>query len=370
MADVTTAPTMTAAQLGAAGTRLLGFYLGGGGVLVDALVDTADFVKKDALGRYVAGGVISAVVGSAAAPAFTFNDWEATGLFLADSHTLGFATNGAERMRLTGSNLDASVNIRLNNGTNRSIRLGSASNFHYDVAAVNDDFRVIAADGAQVLRINYPNYNLMGHADNVPNLGHPSLRWGTVFAGTGTINTCDVRFKTFRTDRQLLEAEHAAALALFDAFGFCQFNDAIETKGADRARWHFGPAAQEAYSIWADHGLCDPLIENHQGELVPPPGAIPPAFLCFDLIAEETAPVTEGWRPGNVLGPDGQPMMVKCAAGEEATEQRPTGETIVTREAGHIFGIRIDQMHSIMLAALNTERKAQAARIAALEAAA
>lgn len=207
-------------------------------------------------------------------------------------------------------------------------------------------------------------------ADNSQTLGSASFRWSVVYAGTGTINTCDVRFKTFRTDRQLREAEHAAALDLFDAFGFFQFNDAIAEKGEDGARWHYGPAAQEAWSVWASHGLADALIENEVGELVPPEGSVPPAFLCFDLIAEQTALVMEGWRPSTIIDPvTDQPVMVKCAEGEEATEMRPTGETVVTREAGHIFGVRIDQLHSIMIAALNAERKAHAARLTALEAA-
>lgn len=206
--------------------------------------------------------------------------------------------------------------------------------------------------------------------DNTHPLGGASARCTVIYAATGTINTCDVRFKTFRTDSQLREAEQAAALDLFETFGFFQFNDAIEEKGEDGARWHYGPAAQEAWSVWASHGLADALIENEIGELVPPEGSIPPAFLCFDLIAEETAPVMEGWRPSTIIDPvTDQPVMVKCAEGEEATEMRPTGETLVMREAGHIFGVRIDQLHSIMIAALNAERKAHADRLAALEAA-
>lgn len=205
--------------------------------------------------------------------------------------------------------------------------------------------------------------------DNTHPLGGASARCTVIYAATGTINTCDVRFKIFRTDSQLREAEHAAALDLFETFGFFQFNDAIAEKGEDGARWHYGPAAQEAWSVWASHGLADALIENESGELVPPEGSIPPAFLCFDLIAEETAPVMEGWRPSTIIDPvTDQPVMVKCAEGEEATEMRPTGETVVTREAGHIFGVRIDQLHSIMIAALNAERKAHAARLTALEA--
>ncbi len=396
MADVATAATMTPAQLRAAGSRLLGFYLGGGGAKVDALVDTAHFITKngDTFEGLRAGDGDVLDVGKAGGQRLRlFASDDIIGLFNVSGAGAGrdgiqigndfvsFDINAAEIARVTANGigigttapsekLEVAGNIRLSAGANRLIRLGSATNYYYDVAAVNDDFRVIAADGAQVLRMNYPDYNLMGYADNIPNLGHPSLRWGTLFVGTTPVVSCDVRFKTFRSDRQLREAEHAAALALFDTFGFCQFNDAIALKGVDGARPHFVPGAQEVYSVWADHGLCEPLVENDKGELVPPPGAVPPAFICFDLIDEETAPVTEGWRPSTLLGPDGQPVMVKCAEGEEATEQRPTGETIVTREAGHIFGVRTDQLHSVMIAALNTERKALTARIAALEPAA
>lgn len=211
--------------------------------------------------------------------------------------------------------------------------------------------------------------NFYPTTDNTYSMGTSGARIAVVYAATGTINTCDVRFKAFRTDSQLRAAEQAAALDLFETFGFFQFNDAIAEKGEDGARWHFGPAAQEAWSTWASHGLADALIENELGELVPPEGSIPPAFLCFDLIAEETAPVMEGWRPSTIIDPvTDQPVMVKCAEGEEATEMRPTGETVVTREAGHTFGVRIDQLHSIMIAALNAERKAHAARLTALEA--
>lgn len=242
--------------------------------------------------------------------------------------------------------------------------------------AFNDGLTFVNEMNAPVIFGTNANYrwqvgasgNFEPLADNTYQIGYGAARPSVIFSATGTINTCDVRFKSFRTDRQLREAEHAAALALFDAFGFYQFNDAIAAKGADGARWHFGPAAQEAYSIWADHGLCAPLVENDKGELVPPEGAVPPAFLCFDRIAEETAPVMEGWRPSAIIDPiTDQPVMVKCAEGEEATEMRPTGETVVTREAGHIFGVRSDQLHSIMISALNAERQAHAARLAALE---
>src|SRR3546814_20729371 len=52
MPDVATAPTATAAQTQAAGSRILGYYLGGGGVKVDCLFDTSNFMVKDADGTY------------------------------------------------------------------------------------------------------------------------------------------------------------------------------------------------------------------------------------------------------------------------------------------------------------------------------
>lgn len=54
MPDVATAPTATAAQTAAAGSRMIGFYLGGGGVKVDCLFDTANFLTRDAAGKFYA----------------------------------------------------------------------------------------------------------------------------------------------------------------------------------------------------------------------------------------------------------------------------------------------------------------------------
>ena len=52
-----------------------------------------------------------------------------------------------------------------------------------------------------------------------------------------------------------------------------------------------------------------------------------------------------------------------------ATQSRAAGETYVTREADNIFGVRIDQLQSLMLVALRKEMLALTDRVAALEAA-
>lgn len=266
------------------------------------------------------------------------------------------------------SNSDASSNsIDLNfqpiisGGTQTAIRAQrSGSTPHSDLAFITNNSVRVVIDASG---------NVIPGADNAQTFGWPSARWSVIYAATGTINTCDIRLKFYRAEPAPTADEHAAALECFDAFGFFQHLDAIarEADGGSPARWHFSPKAQDVWSIFASHGLAPALIENAHGDLVPPPGSVPPAFLCFDEWDEETAPVMAWWRPSDILGPDGQPVMIPCAEGEEGTEQRPTGETYVVREAGNIFGIRIDQLQSLMLVALNKERLGLEARIAALE---
>lgn len=212
-------------------------------------------------------------------------------------------------------------------------------------------------------RVVIDGFSVRPQDDNVLSLGASAARWSVVYAATGTINTCDVRLKFYRAEPAPTLDEHAAALECFAAFGFFQHLDAREREadGGAAARWHFGPKAQEVWAIFASHGLAAPLGE----EGLPPVGSVPPAFLCFDTWGEETAPVMAWWRPSGIIGVDGEPIMVPCAEGEEGTEQRPTGETYVTREAGNIFGIRIDQLQSLMLVAIRKEQLAQAAEIAA-----
>ena len=207
-------------------------------------------------------------------------------------------------------------------------------------------------------------------ADNVTDLGKSFARMKDIRAVNGAIVTSDERDKTWREmlgigvalfAPNLYEAELRAGLRIIDEIGVYQWNDAIALKGPDEARPHIGPRAQRVWAICAEEGLCPALVQREPGgDWLPPEGSIPPAFLCFDEWGEETAQVMAWWRPSAILGPDGEPVMVPCEEGEEGTEQRPTDETYVTRPAGNRFGVRIDQLHSLMIAALNAERLAQA----------
>lgn len=86
--------------------------------------------------------------------------------------------------------------------------------------------------------------------DNAVSCGSASIRWSTVFAGTGTINTSDGRLKEVRGAP--LEAE-LRAWGRVRASVF-QMLDAIALKGDD-ARLHGGYVAQEVADAFAAEGL-------------------------------------------------------------------------------------------------------------------
>lgn len=80
-------------------------------------------------------------------------------------------------------------------------------------------------------------------ADNVQNLGHPSWRWATVYAGTGTINTSDARAKR---DIGAIPDEW------LDAWADVQWS---RFRFKDGERWHTGLVAQQVRDAFKRHGL-------------------------------------------------------------------------------------------------------------------
>jgi len=88
--------------------------------------------------------------------------------------------------------------------------------------------------------------------DNAYVLGGSALRWTTVYATTGTINTSDARQK--QQDRPLSEAERAVAVKVKGLIKTFKYNDAVEKKG-DGARIHVGVYAQELADAFASEGL-------------------------------------------------------------------------------------------------------------------
>lgn len=99
----------------------------------------------------------------------------------------------------------------------------------------------------------YCNGNWAPTSDNNRNLGSSSLRWGVVYAGTGTINTSDAREKT--DVRPFAAAEIAAARDILAEIGIFQWLASIEEKGEALARLHVGMTVQRAIEIMEGHGL-------------------------------------------------------------------------------------------------------------------
>ena len=150
--------------------------------------------------------------------------------------------------------------------------------------------------------------------DNVIDIGSASNRMAVIYAGTGTINTSDEDDKTFSELSEDDEWSKVLAAVSATKIQAYQFNDAIEAKGADNARMHFGIGAQT-------------LKENFEAQGL---DAFKYGVLCFDEWEEETK---------DVFGLD-----------EEGNEVK-TGVEVVT-EAGSRYGIRYDEFFAIKMAAL------------------
>ena len=89
--------------------------------------------------------------------------------------------------------------------------------------------------------------------DNSFVLGQPSLRWAAVYSATGTIQTSDGNLKT--EIQSVDEAEHAVALQLKSMIKKFKFTEAVETKGSENARVHFGVIAQDVEATFIAAGL-------------------------------------------------------------------------------------------------------------------
>lgn len=87
--------------------------------------------------------------------------------------------------------------------------------------------------------------------DNVASIGTATVRYSTVYAATGTINTSDYRCK------QNIANPTQALLKAWGNVGFkvFQFKDAVEKKGESSARYHVGVIAQDVQTAFTEQGL-------------------------------------------------------------------------------------------------------------------
>lgn len=173
-----------------------------------------------------------------------------TGLLYSDvqNPSTANATDGAVS-RVISSNVAGSSTASLDLVKTKS---GAASikNTETDAAA----YLSFAIGPTERFRISSSGHLTPG-IDNTQNLGSAPLRYGTVYAGTGTINTSDEREKN--GVRPLTEAEGAIARELAAEIGTYQFLSALKEKG-ERARLHVGMTVQRAIEIFDRHGI-DPM---------------------------------------------------------------------------------------------------------------
>ncbi len=220
---------------------------------------------------------ISFADGSAAAPAIGFAGDSDTGMFHPAANSLGIAIGGAEAARFAASG-GLGIGTQTPVGA-LHIRWNGYDPFGNATSAMTLDGAygggLIFKDGAGYVGLwateggNAFNVSLGGvghmHAlqitpsfvrpafDTALALGQAGHRFSQLYAMTGTINTSDAADKLWQgaPDAQ----EIAAGRALMAELGFFQWLDAVEAKGPQNARRHFGLRAQNAFAILAEHGL-------------------------------------------------------------------------------------------------------------------
>ena len=170
--------------------------------------------------------------------------------------------------------------------------------------------------------------NVDGHilpgADNTQNFGSGSFRWATIFAGTGTINTSDERYKILREGGDLSDAEYRAWSAV-RAIVY-RDKDSFERKG-DAARLHIGyswqsiQAAFEAegldagrYGLWCEDALQAPVEKTRtatrpvEGQTETIPVLDDEGQPVFEEV-QETEEVEQPFEEVRII--DGAPVLVK-----------------------------------------------------------
>jgi hypothetical protein len=160
------------------------------------------------------------------------------------------ATTGGPGLRITNTNSNSGIEI-LTSATKKSWLLGAQYN-------VDQSFEITPSTADGGTTFSNPSFlvgvtSVRPGADNTFTLGTSGLRWSTVYAATGTINTSDARKKTSLS--VMTASEINAAKQLAQEVGTFKFLDAIENKGQDNARIHCGLTVQRAIEIMESNGL-------------------------------------------------------------------------------------------------------------------
>jgi hypothetical protein len=238
------------------------------------------------------------------------------------------STTRANQMRMFTPNMtfggNGASNLKI-----KSFGTSGLVQFAYDNgSSVTDFFRMFTT-------------GIRPEADNTMGCGTGSFRFTQFSAASGTINTSDLREKfitgNLRNDAKLM----AVAARLKDEYIAYQWNDAIEKKGEDGARIHFGMGAQTVGNAFVAEGL-DPASY---------------AIWCKDFLYDEHERIK--------VGEDGEP--IRDADGEVLKELYEVPRLGENGEHMYRLGLRLDLLHMLMQAFILKRQDEIIARLEAME---
>jgi hypothetical protein len=229
---------------------------------------------------------------------FRLNPLDGTGQA---QYIFGQTTGSTGATLITLLNPDNSQQARISSIALDSFVCASGGNFGIGVTSPDEKLRVAGRIKAE---------GLLPDTDNAHDLGEASLRYRTVYAATGAIDTSDATLKAdiAAIPQAILEALRPVTAKLY------RHIDAIEAKGPEAARWHYGYLAQEIEAALSGLKLDGAEIE-----------AFRHALLCRDEIFEKAERGTD-------------------AHGRPIVETRPTGRYRYGLRYSELFALR-DEMH-------------------------
>lgn len=173
---------------------------------------------------------------------------------------------------------------------------------------------------------------IRGETSGVTSVGSPSIPMNAVYANTGTIQASDRRLKQNIGDipDEVLDAYQKVPHQMY------KFIDAVEQKGEENARWHFGIIAQDFEKAFIEAGL-DPLQ--------------------FATLGYDEWGATEEVRRSWEAEYDDQGNVVVEAGSEVITAAQP---------AGNRYSVRYDETSNLRFAVLEREIERLKAQIAEL----